>query len=200
MRRLKPTGVIQFQGKTYKLYLYYNRVLDAFDILHRNDLEDYDKIELSVALFTNWHWRVLQLKPQHLLELYQTIFKKHIELQHNRKSSKPQQRLVDFRFDFDLIFGSFKRAYGIDLIKERERLDWYRFITLFQGLPQDTKIREVMNIRGREIPRRTKYNAKEIQNLMELKQYWALPCDRLENNYHEQLGVLFDNLKRMSKG
>lgn len=107
-----------------------------------------------------------------------------------------QQKLFDFEEDGEYIYASFMQDYGIDLVDMQGKLPWQRFIALFQGLSDNTKIKEVMRIRGMEIPEPTKTNRKEIQNLMELKTYYALGYK--EDNGKEGLERLFATLEGMA--
>ncbi|MEG2451128.1 MAG: Gp15 family bacteriophage protein, partial [Clostridia bacterium] len=95
-------------------------------------------------------------------------------------------------------YSSFVQAYNIDLIDMRNKLDWRKFYSLFLGLPESTKMREVMSIRARHIPFPTKNNQEEIRSLNELKAYWFLPCD-IKENYQTELNNLFNGLKNLAK-
>ena len=103
---------------------------------------------------------------------------------------------MDFEADSDYIYASFKQAYGMDLIRERGKLGWRNFCELLDGLPDKTKLKEVMRIRAMEVPEPTKYNQKERQNIMELKAYYALPVKN--TNSGNGLDMLFTTLERMA--
>ncbi len=64
--------------------------------------------------------------------------------------------------------------YQIDLYDQVDKLDWRKFIYLFVGLSDKTKIMQVMSIRAREMPKPTKYNGEEISQLYKLKAYYSL--------------------------
>lgn len=192
----RRTDTIVFRGKKMGLYLYYDLVLGCFDVWSCADLDDRSKMAAALDLLTNRNKNTDLLSLAEQAELHSQIFEEKINL--NKRHSKPGPKTVDFIFDFDLIYAGFYQAYHIDLIDQRGLLTWYQFYNLFQGLPDNTKIKEVMGIRGRDIPSPTKYNQKEIQSLIELKQYWALPPDKnLENNYQTQVNQLFDAVKTM---
>ena len=112
-------------------------------------------------------------------------------------SRNSSQRLVDFELDGEYIYASFFQDYGIDLIREQGRLHWKKFIALFQGLSDETKIKQVMRIRAMELPAPTKYNQKEIQNIMEMKSYYALPV--IGGGGQEGLARLFSALEGMTR-
>ena len=186
-------AVIRYRGKKYRLNLDYRVVLDCFEALQDDALPDINRVEVCLEQLVRGH--VKRLSANQKVELFNLIYDQHIRL--NKRSGESGPKSVDFRFDFDLIYASFMQAYHIDILKDR--LTWYEFYNLFQGLPADTKIREVMSIRQRETPTPNKYNQKEIAELQRLKSYWALPVECLGNNYQDGLKKLFSTLKSMAK-
>lgn len=185
-------AVITFDGRRYRLNLDYRKVLDCYDVLKRQDITDVNQVDICLDILAGGKTR--RLSPRKKAELFRLIYDKHIRLNKRRGDSGPN--LVDFRRDFDLIFASFYQAYHIDLT--RDKLDWYHFYNLFQGLPAGTKIREVMDIRQREIPAPNKHNQKEIIALQKLKNYWCLPASELECNYASGIHQLFNSLANMA--
>jgi hypothetical protein len=79
--------------------------------------------------------------------------------------------------------------YGIDLVDMQGKLHWQKFISLFQGLSERTKIREVMAIRSKPIPNPDKHNQEYIKNLMELKAFYALEISQAEREHNFQQGL-----------
>ena len=77
----------------------------------------------------------------------------------------------------EYIYASFLQDYGMDLVREQGKLHWKQFVALFQGLTSRTKIKEIMRIRVMDVPESNGHNQKEIQNIMELKSYYALPVE-----------------------
>lgn len=75
-------------------------------------------------------------------------------------------------------------------------LDWKKFISLFHGLSEQTKIREVMRIRSMEVPKFTGKNGKQIQEIQDLKSYYALPVKG--GGGQAGLDALFSTLERMA--
>ena len=102
--------------------------------------------------------------------------------------------IISGRLEDTYVFKGKKLKPDISFV--RGILHWKKFVSLFQGLTNDTKIKEIMEIRGRKLPKPTKYNQEEIQNLRELKAYYAI--GDLEENYQDGLGELFNSLERMA--
>ena len=111
------------------------------------------------------------------------------------QGNSPQSKKVyDYAQDAFLIYAAFWQAYGIDLNKERDKLHYMGFLALFSGLPDDTRMSQIMGIRGAEIPAPNKNNRREIARLNKLKLRWALKEDP-ESGTHN----LDDALMKMFK-
>ena len=89
------------------------------------------------------------------------------------------------------------QEYRLDLIDMQGKLPWRKFIDLFDGLSEDTKIRRVMRIRSMDIPEYTGKNQKQIQDIMELKSYYALPVRG--GGGQKGLDALFSSLEGMAR-
>lgn len=74
----------------------------------------------------------------------------------------------DFELDSDLIYAAFLGQYGIDLTTV-EYLHWHKFLALFNGLNDSTKMREVMQYRCYE-----KSTDKDKDIYEELRRAWEI--------------------------
>ena len=190
-------AAVIFRGRKYRLNLAYDAVLSCIQAGRDPVLGDLDKLELCLAILVKNRRALRRLNPQDKSELYEEISSKHLNVISRKAPGKQAQPVSDFVEDFDLIYSSFRFAYGMDLSRERGKLPWKEFCWLFEGLPPGCKMREVMEIRARKIPAPTKYNQEEIRQLTELKQYWTLPAFSTGNN-QEQLEGLFEALSRLA--
>ncbi len=181
----KPNNTITFDGRRYSLRLSFDAVLRVLDLQRDTLFLPHERLALSVKILAG-AWAV-KLPVEKQSELFSQIFDEYINDSGRPVRSGP--RVLDFTQDAETIYASFRQAYGIDLYEEQGRMDWRIFMALFQGLPENTKIREIMSIRGREIPAATKYNAKEIAALMEAKAYYAIRVSEDEAEQTFQSGV-----------
>lgn len=187
---------VHVEGKKYRLNLSYDVVLTCLDIQQDQAVPDYLKIPFMAEKLIR-HGTKLPIELQ--AKIVAAVFKDCIYCT-ARKGKPSQTKTFDFKCDTDLIYASFCQAYGIDLIKKQGRLHWWKFYSLFAGLPKDTIMREVMSIRAREIPQPTKYNHAEIMALQEAKQYWALPGAALNaQSYQDGLQSLWTTLERQAQ-
>lgn len=165
---------------TVKYGKYLFRVNTAFDIvldiqrLYKEDLEDYIKIEQALSMLVKNPGKLKRMGIQDKAGLLEAIYSECITSK-QRAPVREKIPLLDFEEDGEYIFSSFMLDYGIDLIRMQGKLQWKKFIALFQGLSEKSKIREVMRIRSMEIPQYNGKNQKQIQEIQELKSYYALP-------------------------
>lgn len=184
-----------FQGRRYKLDLAYDTVLNVQRMFQERKLDDSEMLTEALKIFYVPKRDIRSLTWQERSELLQAIYDEKIQTRPRPRVGK-QQKLFDFEEDGEYIYASFMQDYGIDLIEEQGKLPWQRFIALFQGLTPGTKIKEVMKYRAMDVPMPNKNNQKEIQEIMELKAYYALGYQ--ENNGAEGLEKLFTTLEGMA--
>ena len=180
---------IKYRGAVFLLRPSFDRVLKLFELYADPDISELDKAKEGRRL-------IVPLSPLGALEpAFEALIGKS-------ERSKEKQKTVDFLQDADLIYAGFMQAYGVDLYKQQGRLHWWNFIQLFNGLPDDTKIAQVISIRSQEIPKPNGHNADEIQRIMKLKQAVALDQTQEEREQQLQAGLarLFNRLYAEATG
>lgn len=187
---------VEMNGIKYELDLAYDTVLNVKRMYKEKLLSDAEILIQALYLMGLNEKEIKRLSWEERAELLEKIFKEKIAGKPKPKAGK-QQVLYDFECDGEYIYSSFMQDYGIDLIEQQGKLTWPKFIALFQGLSKDTKIKEIMRIRGMEIPQPTKTNQKEIQELTKAKMFYALPAD-IANSGNGKMGLdtLFSYLER----
>lgn len=68
-----------------------------------------------------------------------------------REKSLSGQRLMDWDFDAERIISDFQREYCIDLTSPNTKIHWWRFMALFGGLSDTSKIMEAIGIRAADL-------------------------------------------------
>lgn len=166
-----------FRGRKYSLRCSFDNVLEVQRLYKEENLNDYEKAEQALKMLVKNQLLVSALPRIRKIELMNLIYEQEIKLPEKSGGKKNAQRVVDFYLDSEYIYASFRADYGIDLIREQGKLHWKEFVYLFQGLSDTTKMKEVIKIRSMDIPKQTKNNYKQIQSIMELKSYYALPVE-----------------------
>ena len=97
-----------------------------------------------------------------------------------------QRAPYDIRYDGDYIYSSFLQAYGIDLFDVQGKLHWRKFNALLSGLPEGTKLMEVIKIRKWKPQKGDSSEYKE--EMRRLQKDYALPNDVIEEDegYEEE--------------
>lgn len=162
-------------GRRVRMRLHFDRVLRVFELQKDEVLDPLQKIETSIEMLV-WNWRSLRRAGiTEKAEILKRIFNEFIYPDVAGKAAK--KAVVSFTQDAPFIYAAFMMDYNIDLQRQAGResaLDWRLFLALFRGISESTKMREIMNIRAKPIPRATKYNAEEIKALHEAQAFYKI--------------------------
>lgn len=115
--------------------------------------------------------------------------KEQLQNEQNNKdkiSKKHEDRIYDYEYDSDLIFGAFWDKH-IDLTNEH--LHWWKFRALWKTFPHNCEFKRVMGYRV--------YNGKD-KDLLELKELNKLPSTKFEINEKKRHDKIFDKLNNMT--
>jgi hypothetical protein len=186
---------IEFHGEIYPLDMAYDTVLNVQRMFRERLLSDSDMLMEALKIFGIDEKSISRLTWDDRSELLNQIFEEKVKTRTRPRVGKARV-LFDFEEDGEYIYASFMQDYGLDLIDQQGKLPWRRFMALFEGLSGDTKIKEVMKYRGMELPAPNGKNNKEIQDLMEIKAYYALGYH--EDNGKDGLNKLFSTLEGMA--
>ena len=135
----------------------------ALKILRSKDVFEEDKAEALLPLL---------FKEQVPQGLENEAIIAYFDLFAEKKKNGKHEPTFDIVQDADYIFAGFMQVYGIDLDECDMKVE--KFIALLKGLPSDTKLSEIIKIRTMEVPKATKYNAKQISDILIAKRDFAL--------------------------
>ena len=175
----------------------YDTVLEVQKLYKEDTLTEFEKIDQALKMLVRNKWNLRLLNPEEKQKLLSVITKRYVEVEKRPQIKKSPFPVLDFEKDGDYIYASFMQAYRIDLIEEQGRLSWKKFLYLFNGLPADTKIKQIMRIRQMPVPEYNGKNSKEIQEINEMKSYYALPIEG--GGGQSGLDLLFHTLEGMAK-
>lgn len=187
-----PSESVMHGGHRIRICCSFDNVLEVQRLYKDPNLSDLEKAEQALRMLTNNPVRLRLMEEGDKIQLLNRIYDQQIRIRKKPVVGK-QIRTFDFDLDAEYIYASFLQDYGMDLIQMQGKLSWKQFIALFQGLTSKTKIKEIMHIRAMDIPPSNGHNQKEIQNIMELKSYYALPVEG--GGGQKGLDVLFSALE-----
>ena len=140
---------------------------------------------------------------EEMSKVFKSVFEEHISLSDVKNNhveydlagnpmkttasnGKQGQAPYDIRYDGDYIYASFLQAYGIDLFDVQGKLHWRKFNALLSGLPEGTKLMEVIKIRKWKPQKGDSSEYKE--EMRRLQKDYALPYEIVEEDeeYEEE--------------
>ena len=95
-----------------------------------------------------------------------------------------QRAPYDIRYYGDYIYSSFLQSYCIELFDVQGKLHWRKFNALLSGLPEGTKLMEVIKIRKWKPQKGDSSEYKE--EMRRLQKDYALPNDVIEEEEYEE--------------
>lgn len=143
-----------FEGRNYSIDLAFDNVLDVFDVQNNTDLRDYEKFDICLALLLGNEY-----KSDNIIDLWEYVYKQFIHFEEKLSieydlngnpmpvKEKENKKTIDLIQDAEYIFASFQQAYNIDLHQEQGKLHWHVFKSLLNGLPGDTVMQRIIQIR-----------------------------------------------------
>jgi len=173
-----------FEGEEYSIDLAFDNVLDVFDVLEDDYLRDYEKAEICLALLLG-----VDMEGMPAVDLWNYVFSNFIEIEnkqpieYDRKGNpmpvvNDHKKMIDFDKDAEYIFASFRQAYGMNLFYEQGSLYWNEFQSLLNGLPSDTIMQRIIQIRLWE-PQKGESNEYK-QAMRDLQKVYALEDEEVD--------------------
>lgn len=182
-----PEGV-KAGKRFYRCDFDFRNVLKMLEIMQREDI---------TPVARDYHCARCVIPRRIPLKTASEVFKALADILFDKRPETGEKKLTSFEQDAPLIRAAFRQVYGIDLY--REKLTWFEFKELLQGLPEGNRYEDVIGIRARPLPAPTKYNQKEREWLMQAKQSVALHLTEAEaaKKYENDVARIFSGLFSM---
>lgn len=195
----KLTDKLVIDDEEFPLNLSFDNVLRLFEMWRDEDVPEYVKPHFGIRILTG---ETLDgFTVEEMSEVFNEVFEEHISLSEvednhveydlagnpmktTASNGKQEQAPYDIRFDGDYIYASFLQAYGIDLFDVQGKLHWKKFNALLSGLPEGTKLMEVIKIRKWKPQKGDSAEYKE--EMRRLQKDYALPNDIIEDEEYEE--------------
>lgn len=179
---------IEYEDRVYRLTPAYDNILNMYE--ETKGLELLDKLDVMAYY--------LMEEPVLDVGLIMAIMELIVG---KAPKSEAAQPYFSFSQDAPYIYAAFRQTYGINLLEERGKLHWWEFNALLQGLGEDTRFVQIVQIRRKPLPKPTKDNREEIARLVQLKREYALEFSEEERQEHLQAGLrkMFNAMMSMAK-
>ncbi|HEX0027998.1 bacteriophage Gp15 family protein [Streptococcus pyogenes] len=147
----------EFRGEIYPIDLSFNKVLDVFDVIDDDFLNEAEKCFLCLDILLDR----TDLPFTYAVDLWVYIKTNFIDAENPEKpqldikgnpmpvvkEKEDNKKVIDLSLDAEFIYASFRQAYQINLLKEQNRLSWIEFKALLNALPDDTVMQRIIAIR-----------------------------------------------------
>lgn len=195
----KLTDKLVIDDKEFPLNLSFDNVLRLFEMWRDEDVPEFVKPHFGIRILTGE--TLEDFTVEEMSEVFNEVFEEHISLstvednhveydlagnpmKTTASNGKQEQAPYDIRYDGDYIYASFLQAYGIDLFDVQGELHWRKFNALLSGLPEGTKLMEVIKIRKWKPQKGDSAEYKE--EMRRLQKDYALPNDVIEEEEYEE--------------
>lgn len=169
---------IEFKGVEYSVDLAFDNVLDVFDVLDDKTMYEHERIHVCLKLLID------EQVTEHVAELWNYIYSDYIIFESEKpvqydlegnplpvKSNK-EESPYDLKQDAQYIYSSFQQAYGMNLFNEQGKLTWNEFRALLNGLPSNTILQKIIQIRTWEPTKGD--SAEHIKDMRALQDVYKL--------------------------
>lgn len=195
----KLTDKLVIDDEEFPLNLSFDNVLRLFEMWRDEDVPEFVKPHFGIRILTGE--TLEDFTVEEMSEVFNEVFEKHISLstvednhveydlagnpmKTTASNGKQEQAPYDIRYDGDYIYASFLQSYGIDLFDVQGELHWKKFNALLSGLPEGTKLMEVIKIRKWKPQKGDSSEYKE--EMRRLQKDYALPNEIIEEEEYEE--------------
>lgn len=165
------------------LDLSFDNVISMFRHQQGDELSDRGKLTVSLFLLTGDTCESLAEIDQvnllmYLVKEYVVRAKPVQEALSQLEKSEDEKQFYSLVEDADYIYAAFMQDYRMDLFEQRGKLHWQKFKALLSGLRDDTKFKQVLQIRMWKPDKNT--SAEEKERMEELQRFYALEISQEE--------------------
>ncbi len=161
-----PTS-IKVKDKEYKIDCRVCKILQALYILSMDELDLPFRIGEVTSLLLGDNTK---FEADDFLEVWSEIVN-FLSGYPKRNTTESKKQVLSYSQDHDIIYSAFRQAYGLSL-NEIKNMHYWEFLSLLAGLPADTRLSGVIQIRLTEITskdsaevRRAKIKAKQAVSI-----------------------------------
>lgn len=171
----------EYKGEEIPIDLSFDNVLDVLDVMSVKGLYEFQLAEMCLALLFGED--VIDIEDCFIV--WNDVYDKFLtpekdeyieyDLKGNPMPKKKEKKLIDLEEDAEYIYASFVQAYNINLFEQQTKMHWFEFKSLLNGLPENTIMKQIMQIRRWEP---SKGESEEYKKAMrEMQEIYSLEND-----------------------
>ena len=150
------------------------------------NVKDEDKIIFALGLFYKEIPKDIQKAIKGILWFYSMGESENPKKQ--AKENSKRNNIYSYEYDAKYFYSAFWHDYRLDL-NEIDYLHWWKFKSLFEGLNEENMLCKIMGYRAVDLSKIK--DDKEKKKYKKLKQQWALPDERTEEEKENDFAEAF---------
>ena len=186
----KKTNIVEYEGKEYKFDSRFNTVLLFFELLEDDLFEQYEKVFIGLKILLD---EEINEDIMYLYGLFKKVLVEQLDIDLENEKEPPEM-VYDFTQDAELIYSSFLKEYGIDLLEDH--ISWRKFTSLLKQLSDKSPFKMAIGYRMAKIPPTNKYNKEEVKQLRKMKEFYKLEKTNKPKNDDSKLDSVFNAYRR----
>lgn len=176
---------VTIDGEEHPIYMAFDNVMSALEAFDDQELSEADRLYIFLGIMLHDYDQEListldfETQVDVGKQIIDQINSEPIENQPVDLEGNPMpqpkrdgEQLVSFLFDAKYIYAAFMQAYGIDLIEQQGSLHWSKFSALLNALPDNTLMRQIIDIRKTDLSEIK--DKDEKKRIKKLKQQFSL--------------------------
>jgi|SRR5690625_137246 len=176
------TDTVEIGGIDHDIDLSFDNVLRILDLISDKEINGEVMVTVSLELFFGVCFLIdVEKQAAILKQVLSDVVgvsdneEENLDVEGNPmpKNSPDEGKVYDLKQDANYIYASFMQDYQIDLIEQQGKLHWHKFNALLAGLKDDTKFRNVIEIRQSELPS-GKGSGKQREQMKKMKKLYKL--------------------------
>lgn len=165
-----PTSVV-VNGEEIPIITDFRSYIQLHDMLRDDDITYLEKYAIIMNYFEKPPSDFTEAVEQ-LMQFVEMRAVPKCGVQHNEEyEAEGRKELYSFSIDYPFIFSAFLHDYGIN-IRKIPYMHWWEFCALFEGLSDDTEIKQRISYRSVDInqieDKKERKRIQKIQNMIQL--------------------------------
>ncbi|WP_052039187.1 Gp15 family bacteriophage protein [Latilactobacillus sakei] len=176
---------VTINDEEHPIYMAFDNVMSALETFDDKELSESDRLYIFLGIMLHDYDQEListldfETRVDVGKQIIDQINSEPIENQPVDLEGNPMpqpkrdgEQLISFLFDAKYIYAAFMQAYGIDLIEQQGSLHWSKFSALLNALPDNTLMRQIIDIRKTDLSEIK--DKDEKKRIKKLKQQFSL--------------------------
>lgn len=175
-------NTVRVDDRNYPILTDFKNWIKFYQMIQSKELTDREKCMVAMEWFTE----EIPINQWNALEALSDFF--CMQQREERKDIQKEQKkkkILDFERDSSLILAGFRQTYGI-MLSEVD-LHWWEFKSLFDGMPDDTKLKEIIGYRNIDL--NDVKDPEEKRRIRKIKKIYDLPQEKMSD---KEIGKVFD--------